>query len=200
MHIGNVQPLLPQNRCQEGIFLPDTFSLGGTLQNILQKRIWQFLHWRRVRGGPVPSKSSSDNEGGELQPQGQEELQHVAAIGNLAPGQPWVKELNTNRCDKDDRHSPTAQPVDPREQKNKGEAAPGCAKGVPASSAVYGAGAAGVTWCTPALGRADEPAVQSEPAIRKSPAAEEAIKESKSSGGELQTGRKRHNPNANSRI
>ncbi|CAM9756732.1 unnamed protein product, partial [Bubo scandiacus] len=82
--------------------------------------------------------------------------------------------------------SGSARPVDPSKRENKGEAAPGQAKGVSASSAPRGAAAAAARRRAPALRRADEPATYLESAGRPSSSDEEGVKESKSFGQEAE--------------
>ncbi|XP_075629575.1 uncharacterized protein LOC142604744 isoform X1 [Balearica regulorum gibbericeps] len=146
------------------------------------KRIWRFLRGRRARVGPVSSGSSGGNE---LQPEGLDELRQEAATSDLSPVQPLVKQRDRKCQDRDDRHSPDAWPVDPWEQESEGEAAPGQAKEVSASSAPHGAGAAGVTLLSPTWWSTDELAVYLESALPKLQADEEATEEIKSFGGEM---------------
>ncbi|XP_075629742.1 uncharacterized protein LOC142604774 [Balearica regulorum gibbericeps] len=114
------------------------------------------------------------------------ELRQEAATSDLSPVQPLVKQRDRKCQDRDDRHSPDAWPVDPWEQESEGEAAPGQAKEVSASSAPHGAGAAGVTLLSPTWWSTDELAVYLESALPKLQADEEATEEIKSFGGEAE--------------
>ncbi|CAM9800009.1 unnamed protein product, partial [Bubo scandiacus] len=136
------------------------------------RRIWQWL-CRRARSmgagqGPESSRSSG---GHELQPEGWDELHRAATTGHLAAARPLVEELDADCQDKADRRSGSARPVDPSKRENKGEAAPGQAKGVSASSAPRGAAAAAARRRAPALRRAVLPALRRAGARRLAAAA-----------------------------
>ncbi|XP_074746075.1 uncharacterized protein LOC141952501 [Strix uralensis] len=158
------------------------------------KRIWRWLCRRaRSRGAGEGPESCRSSGGHELQPEGRDELHRAATTGNLAPARPLVEERDTHCRDKADRRrrSGSARPVDPSKRENKGQAAPGQAKGVSASSAPRGAAAAAARRRAPALRRADEPAACLESAVRTSSSDEEGVKESKSFGQEAEDVRAR---------